>query len=235
MTTSYRGPADVQAWIDGPIVTPTSRPVYPHQWRPIVDGTTPSERIAAALELLPPAFTALLPEFFTLFTGGLLDALVIQSRQHSDEDSLDDAYCVAYILATQEPGVPNDVFYGSEPEPQTPENAPIFWDSLPTMMRDFLTTVHGSFCNSEARYGPLPPSMMATFEQQVGLSDSRVNWPPEIPRPDRVMIILQTLGHIEYAVSPDTPPNTVIVIDSRETSIEPFWSELDSQMAAIFG
>jgi hypothetical protein len=195
------------------------------RWRPVADAAGAAGRIEAALSLWNPEFRAAVPLFTRALTDHLTDVRVCRLR---------DEWALAYFAAD----AAGEQLAWIGWAPAGPDAArPVFWDTLPQPLQDFLTGVHDGFTAPDGEsYGITRPAWMLTYAAWSGFEGPIPGWdgPGRIPATE-LMFLTRDSGLLHYCVSPHLPPGGVALVYEGDIDVRPdLTRELDQLMTERF-
>jgi hypothetical protein len=185
----------------------------PPGWDAVATGADPAARCAAALSRWTQGIRDLLPRFTQELSSRLTDVRLT---------SIKGEWALRYIA----PGVD---WIGRQPEVA---ERPVFWETLPEPVREFLDTVHSGFTAPDGEsYGFMRPAYMLTYAAMAGFDGPIPGWDDE-DDPDRIlstrlMQVTNDGGLLSYCTSPDLPHGSVALIYEGDIDPKDFGSEFD--------
>jgi len=211
-------------------------PSVPARWRTVAVGSTPGERVAAALALWQTGVAEVMPGFWAVLQESLTDVWV---GERAGEPVL--VYAVEYVdragLDADDPGVRVPaVWVGAPPTPELQPAEPELWSAAPAAVIDFYRGVHGAFTAPDERSFGLPAvAGLGTLAAALEYDADEGDW-EGAPPADRLFVITETYSGVRLCISPDLPTATGVAVYRYDEPDEPkpFAELLDHNLMVRF-
>lgn len=195
--------------------------LLPEPWRPIAFGPDEATRTRTALTLWNPELIALLPRFWGMLTGRLVDVRAAVAGGYP---------VLVYVARTN----------GDEPiawvgiDPRTLGIPPPLWAAVPAPLRAFLTDVHAGFTAPDGEsYGAIAPSSMTTLAEYADFPDGIPGWDDD-GIPSTRLLRLTTDGGIDVCASPDLPAGQIAIVYEGDVDAQDFGPAFDAFVTGRF-